>query len=82
MVILGAFPERDEALGGASGNLAGGGDVLADACHLIAFPGHQGPAFKSEVADVFAIERECAAVAAEILAMLLSESVQSGMALE
>lgn len=82
VVVFGAFPECDNALGGTSGNLAGSCDVFTDAGHLIAFACHQGATFESEVAHVFAVQTECSAMLAEVFTMGLGEAVQSCMALE
>jgi len=82
VVVFRAFPECDNALGGASGNLAGSGDVFTDASHLVAFACHQGTTFESEVAHIFAVQAECSAMLAEVFTMGLGEAVQSCMALE
>ena len=82
VVILGAFPEADENVCGIGVRVVGGGHVFAHIEHVVAFACDQSPAFETNVAHVFAIQREGSAVLPEILAVLLREAFQACMALE
>lgn len=83
-VTVGLLPQDHERPGGSRiGAVAGGrGDVLAIVEHLEVPDGDGGAGFRAEVAHVFAMHGEGAAIPAEVFAMLLGKAVQCRVPLD
>ncbi len=74
-------PHSDQCWAGRFSDIGGGGDVLAEIGHAVAFAGNQHPAIKADVADIFTIQSERSAIFPQVFTVFLGQPVETGVTL-